>query len=112
MHIPGTPLLQESDSSKSELVNPGEYRVSATPVNSDVSSPAEGVGSSQPRRAYGAIILRAAITGVDQDGELDYHTEKIKSIDKRGNHLIFTTTTTAGEIRKIEVLPHELAFIP
>ncbi len=112
VHVPTHALLQESDPSKTELVNPGEYQESTSPVEREVDSASGGVGTDQPRGGYKAVMIRATIPGVYRERELDYHTETIQSVDKIGNYLVFTTTTPAGKLRTFKVLPHGVAFIP
>lgn len=112
MHIPGTPLLQESDSSKSEIVNPGEYSVGTTTVDGDIRSPTERVGAICPGRRDCNIVFDATITRGYLEGETHISAKGLKFVYKRGDNLVFAATTGTGEVIEFEVKPfHSLGFL-
>lgn len=107
MNIPIKSMLKESDPSETELVNPGEYIKDPTPVQENVGSTAEGVRSGKTRSRYTGIVLLATVPAGDLERVSDHSTYRIESIDKRGDHLRISATTSAGKLFEFEVLPHE-----
>lgn len=101
-------FLVESDASKAELVNPGEYRESTTPVEENISSTTGGVRTIPPGAGYFHIVIRATVPRGHPKWKGDCSTHSIQSIEEVDGHFVLSTTTTTGELVHFEI-DHELA---